>query len=152
MKINILHTTELDQWIKERHYLHTLPPAAKIRMEFTDDDGKRIGGMLWGVPTSPKLDNKHLLELTRMYFVDDTEHCAESKALAMARKHIRKHYPQINGIIAYSSTAEQHKGTVYIADGWFKISETKSKNGSWENRPNRKNTDLSTKFKFGRTP
>ena len=152
LKLNILHTTELDQWIKEHHYLHTLPPAAKIRMEFVDDDGERIGGMLWGIPTAPKLDKEHLLELTRMYFVDDTEHCAESKALAMARKHIRKHYPQIHGIIAYSSTAERHKGTVYIADGWFKISETKSANGSWENRPGRKNTDLSTKYKFGRTP
>ena len=108
--------------------------------------------MLWGIPTSPKLDKDHLLELTRMYFIDDTEHCVESKALAMARKYIRKHLPEIRGVIAYSSTAERHKGTVYIADGWFKISETRSNCGSWENRKGRKNTDLSVKYKFGRTP
>lgn len=47
---------------------------------------------MWGHPTSRKLDQQHLLQLTRMYFVDDTEPYAESKALAMARKYIRKHY------------------------------------------------------------
>jgi hypothetical protein len=54
--------------------------------------------------------------------------------------------------LAYSSTAENHKGTIYIADGWFLISETKSATGNWESRPNRTNRDLSKKLKFGRTP
>lgn len=147
-----LHNTEIDKWIKERHYLHSTPAGAVLRLEFVDDNGHRIGAMMWGRPVSPKVDQKHTLELTRMYFVDDTEHCAESKALAMARKYIRKHYPEIKGLIAYSSTAERHKGTIYIADGWFKVSETKSANGSWENRSGRKNRDLSIKIKFARTP
>ena len=152
MQLKQLHSTELDRWIKERHYLRSTPAGAVLRLEFIDDDGRRIGAMMWGRPVSPKIDQIHTLELTRMYFVDDTEPCVESKALAMARRHIRKYYPQIKGLIAYSSTAEHHKGTIYIADGWFKISETKSASGSWENRDGRKNRDLSTKLKFARTP
>ena len=53
MRINILHTTELDKWVKERHYLHTLPPDCKIRMEFVDDKNLRIGAMLWGCSPKP---------------------------------------------------------------------------------------------------
>jgi len=87
-----------------------------------------------------------------MCFVDDTESYIESKALAAARKYIRKHYPHIKGLIAYSSTEMQHEGTIYKADGWFKVSESKSRGGSWENRPNRTNRDLSTKIVFVRTP
>ena len=71
-----------------------------------DDDGRRIGGMMWGRPISPRVDQLHILELTRMYMVDDTEPYAESKALAAARRHIRKHCPNIRGLIAYSSTGE----------------------------------------------
>jgi len=122
-----------------------------LRLEFIVD-GERVGGMLWNKPTSPYSDQKHLLELTRMYFVDDTERFIESKALAAARRYIRKHLPHIRGVIAYSSTAERHKGTIYEADGWFKISETKRKTGNWESRAGRTNRDLGSKLVFGRTP
>lgn len=151
MQLNAVHTKELDAWIAARHYLHTVPAGAVLRLEFVED-GQRIGAMLWGRPTSPKIDQKSILELTRMVFIDDTERFVESKALGMARKHIRKHCPQVRGLIAYSSTAEAHRGTIYEADGWFKISETRSNTGNWANRPNRQNRDLSIKLKFGRTP
>ena len=151
MELKILHTKEIDGWIAERHYLKSVPAGAMLRLDFTEN-GKRIGAMLWGRPTSPKIDQKHTLELTRMFFVDDTEHFVESKALAMARKHIRKHLPHIRGLIAYCSTGSAHTGTVYEADGWFKLSESRSHTGSWENRPNRRDRDLSVKLKFGRTP
>lgn len=151
MLLQQVRSTEIDKWIKERHYLHSTPAGAVLRLEFIEN-GERIGAMMWGRPVSPKIDQEHTLELTRMYFVDDTEHCVESKALAMARKYIRKHLPHITGLIAYSSTAEHHKGTIYLADGWFKISETRSPQGSWANRAGRQDRDLSVKIKFGRTP
>ena len=152
MKINQAHTTEIDRWIKEHHYLHSTPAGAVIRLEFLDDDGRRIGAMMWGRPVSPKIDQTHILELTRMYFIDNTGHCTESKALGMARKFIRKRFPHIKGLIAYTSTAEQHQGTVYLADGWFLVSKSNSPNGNWENRSGRKNRDLSIKLKFARSP
>lgn len=151
IKLKILHDTEIDRWIAERHYLKCTPAGAVIRMEFCTKENIRIGAMMWGRPISPKVDQKHILELTRMYFIDDTEHCIESKALGMARKYIRKHHTEIKGLIAYSSTAENHKGTIYAADGWFKISESRSEKGSWENRKGRVNRDLSTKIKYARS-
>ena len=147
-----MHSTGVDKWIKERHYLKSTPAGAVIRLEFLDEHGERIGAMMWGRSVSPKVNQTHLLELTRMYFLDNTEHCVESKALAMARKHIRKHYPHIKGLIAYSSTGEQHEGVIYHADGWFLVSKSRSAHGSWENRPGRTNRDLSQKLKFARSP
>lgn len=151
MELKVLHTEELDRWIAERHYLKSVPAGAVIRLEFSEN-GNRVGAMMWGRPTSRHIDQKHTLELTRMFFIDDTGRFAESKALAMARKHIRKHLPHIRGLIAYCSTGAGHRGTVYEADGWFKLSESRSQTSSWKNRQNRQDRDLSVKLKFGRTP
>lgn len=126
MILQQVHSTELDRWIKERHYLHSTPAGAILRLEFLNDDRTRIGAMMWGRPISSKIDQSHILELTRMYFVEESPKNTESYALAMARRYIRRHYPHIRGLIAYSSTAEKHQGTIYQADGWFKISESKS--------------------------
>ena len=151
MQMTVLHSRELDAWIAARHYLKSTPACSVLRLEFTED-GWRVGGMLWNKPTSPHSDQKHLLELTRMYFADNTERFVESKALAAARRYIRKNLPHIRGLIAYSSTAEGHKGTIYEADGWFLISKTKQKTGNWESRAGRVNRDLGCKLVFGRSP
>ena len=130
MILRELHTTEIDCWIKEHHYLHSTPAGAVLRLEFLNDQNPRVGGMVWGGPTSLKL---------------------ESKALAMARKYIRKHLPRVKGLITYASTGEHHEGTVYVADGWFEIQRTKG-GGDWESRAGRKNRDMSGKIKFARSP
>lgn len=153
MKMQEVHTTEVDDWISQYHYLHNTPAGAVLRLEFLDDNRKdnvkRIGAMMFGKNPSPKQDQKNVLCLTRMYFVDDTEPYIESKALAMARKYIRKHFPHIKGLVAYSSTGQGHTGTVYQADGWFEVSRsTKSK----DYRSGRKNIDQSGKIKWCRTP
>ena len=146
----VLHDTSIDRWIKEYHYLQSVPAGAMIRMCFKDDKQNIIGGMLWGHPTSRKLDHKSILELTRMVFVDDTEPFIESRALAMARKHIRKHCPAVKGLIAYSSTGQGHEGIVYKADNWYVLGVSKS--ASWQTRPNRADRDLSPKVRWTRSP
>lgn len=150
LKLNIVHTTEIDKWIAERHYLRSTPAGAVIRMEFLDGSGKRIGAMMWGRNTSPKQDQENLLCLTRMYFVDDTEDFVESKALGMARRYIRKHYPRIKGLTAYSSTGAGHEGTIYKADGWFEVSRTAD--GKKDYRAGRRNADTASKIKWARSP
>lgn len=151
MHLNVVHSEELDAWIAERHYLHNTPAGAVIRMEFTDDDGKRIGAMMWGRNPSPKQEQRTVLCLTRMFFVDETERFTESAALAMARKHIRKHHPDVVGLVAYSSTGEGHEGTVYKADRWFAV-QSASRDGATDKRDGRKNTDTSKKIKWVRSP
>lgn len=150
MKLNVVHSTELDSWIKDHHYLHTTPAGAILRMEFSDDLGNRIGAMMWGRNPSPKTDQHNQLCLTRMYFIDNTERFVESKALAMARKYIRKHLPHIKGLVAYSSSGAGHEGTVYLADNWFAVSSTK--NNKRDYRDGRKNVDTSVKVKWVRSP
>lgn len=148
MKLEESHTKELDNWIAERHYLHSTPAGAKLRLWIKDDDNNIIGAMMWGRPTARTYDGERILELTRMYMIDDTESFAESKALGMARKFIRKQLPQVKGLLAYSSTGEQHKGTIYEADGWFAIGMTEAK--AW-NKDGRKNIDISKKIRWVRT-
>lgn len=148
MKINIVHSTELDRWIATYHYLHNTPAGAVLRMELLDDTGKRIGGMMWGRNTSPRQDQYNVLCLTRMYCVDDTDPYTESRALAMARKYIRKHCPQIKGLVAYSSVGAGHEGIIYKADGWFEVSRSSGR----DCREGRKNIDTSEKIKWCRTP
>lgn len=174
MELIISHTTATDNWIKTHHYLHSTPAGARVRMEFyipyaeanqfvhgagmslTDLymlDGKYlIGAMMWGRPISRKVDQKAILELTRCCFLDFMPKNTESKGLAKARAWIRKNLPEVKGLIAYSSTGESHRGTIYLADGWFKVAETESPHASWETRGGRKNRDLSVKYKFARSP
>ena len=106
--------------------------------------------MLWGRNPSSKQEQKEVLCLTRMYFQDDTEPYIESRALAMARKHIRKHLPNIKGVVSYASVGEGHAGTVYKADGWFEVSRSRA--NSKDFREGRRNIDVSQKIKFVRTP
>ncbi|QHZ53392.1 hypothetical protein [Paenibacillus larvae] len=148
--VEVSRSTELDRWITERHYLKSAPAGARLRLWILDDQGNRIGAMMWGRPTSRNLDQKLILELTRMYLIDDTIPNAESKALSLARKYIRKHFPDIKGLIAYSSTGHGHEGVIYKADNWFMFGLTKS--GKWSNRFGRKDRDTSEKVRWCRSP
>ena len=173
MELVISHSTSTDNWIKAHHYLHSTPAGARVRMEFyipyaaarqlvhedemppdlTVSDNKcLVGAMMWGRPTSRMVDQKAILELTRCCFLDFMPKNTESKGLAKARAWIRKNLPEVKGLIAYSSTGESHQGTIYLADGWFKVAETQSPYSSWETRRGRTNRDLSVKYKFARSP
>lgn len=144
------HDTTVDRWIEARHYIHSVPAGAVIRMCFKDGQGRVIGCMMWGRPVSRKIDQDSILELQRMCFVDDTERFVESKSLALARRYIRKHFKRVKGIISYSSEGQGHDGTIYAGDNWYKLGG--SSGGSWETRTNRKNRDLSQKTRWTRSP
>ena len=61
------------------------------------DDKYLIGAMMWGRPTSRKVDQKAILELTRCCFLDFMPKNTESKGLAKARAWIRKNLPELKG-------------------------------------------------------
>lgn len=149
LTLKIVHTTEIDAYVRSNHYLHTTPAGAVLRMEFLDENNRRIGAMLWGRNPSPKQEQRGVLCLTRMYFQDDTEPYIESRALAMARKYIRKHLPEVKGVVSYASIGEGHAGTVYKADGWFEVSRSRA--NARDCRSGRKNIDTSAKIKFVRS-
>lgn len=144
------HSISLDEWLKAHHYLHSTPAGAVLRLCFKDQTGKVLGCMMWGRPVSRKIDQTKILELTRMYFLDDTPPYIESKCLGMVRKYIRKHYNHIKGLIAYSSTGAGHEGIIYQADNWYPLEG--SHGGNWENREGRINRDRSQKIRWTRSP
>jgi len=148
MELSISHNTDTDRWLQEHHYLHTTPAGAVIRMEFRQSN-QLIGAMMWGRNTSPRQDQKNVLCLTRMCFLDEAPKNTESHALALARKYIRKHHPEIKGLVAYSSTWQGHEGIVYQADGWFEVSRSRSPRDC---REGRRNVDTSAKIKWVRSP
>ncbi len=147
MKLEISHKTDVDAYLTAHHYLHSAPAGARLRLWIKEGDAV-IGAMMWGRPTARTYDPKRILELTRLYLIDDTEPFAESRALGMARRLIRRRFPEIKGLIAYSSTGMGHAGTIYLADGWFAVDTTRA--AAW-NREGRKNRDTSAKIRWVRT-
>lgn len=85
-------TRELKDWIAAHHYLQSCPPGFVHLYEFTE--GKDlIGGMLIGRPSAKQYDSDKILQLHRMFFVDETAHCVESQGLAMMRRFVRVWIP-----------------------------------------------------------
>lgn len=151
IRLEICHTTDIDQWIIERHYLHSVPAGARLRMAFKDKDGRLLGAMLWGRPTARELDQYGILELTRMVFEDDTARFVESHCLGLARKHIRKHMPDIKGLVTYTDKGMGHEGIACQADGWYQFGVSDSAH-TWANRENRIKRDRSDKQRWTRSP
>jgi hypothetical protein len=148
MRLEVCRTTDVDRYIAAHHYLRSVPAGARLRLWIKSDDGSIIGAMMWGRPTARTYSPTRIMELTRLFLVDGIGHCAESRALGMARRHIRKHFPEVKGLIAYTSSAQGHKGTIYEADGWFAVGRTRAR--PW-NRAGRKNIDVSYKTRWVRS-
>jgi hypothetical protein len=139
-------------WIKERHYLHRTPPGYVAVLEFVEGR-ERVGAMMLGRPSARTLDCDRILELTRMYFVDEMPKNTESQGLALMRKFVRTWLPGIRLLIAYSDPEAGHAGKVYEADGWAPFGKTGSKTGyGWCSRPNRNDDPVHPKQRWLRTP
>lgn len=94
-----------------------------------------------------------MLELTRMYFVDEAPKNTESHGLSMMRRWVRVWMPETKLLLAYSDPSVGHQGTVYLADGWCPFGMTTHKNGyGWKSRPNRNDDPVTPKQRWVRTP
>lgn len=150
IRLVISHSMELDDWIAKRHYLGYCPPGAKLRA-WIFMGNIPIGAIMLGRPSAHAYDNGTVLELTRFVFIDEIPHCIETRSLAMIRKYIRKHFPEIKGLISYSSPPNDHHGTIYKADNWSQLGETSG--GTWDSKThkNRRNVDISKKQRWVRS-
>lgn len=145
-------SVELKDWIAANHYLQSCPPGFVQMLEFIEGK-QRIGGMLIGRPAAKTYDANTILQVHRVWFVDETEHCVESKALAQMRKHIRVWLPQIRLLLSYSDPSAGHVGTIYKADGWAFLGMTEEATGyGWQSRKGRRDQKVSRKMRWVRTP
>lgn len=141
-------------WIKERHYLRSTPPGYVAVIEF-NEGRERVGAMMLGRPAARSLstDPPRILELTRVYFVDEAPKNTESRGLSMMRRHVRTWFPSIRLLISYSDPSQGHGGGIYEADGWAPFGMTTHKSGyGWRSRPNRKADPVTPKQRWLRTP
>lgn len=145
-------TIQLKQWIAERHYLQFCPAGFVCLYEFAEGD-RVIGGALIGRPTARQYDADKVLQLHRLFFVNDTAPNVESHGLKIMRKHIRVWLPQIRGLLSYSDPSVGHEGTIYDADGWCPIGMTDEAWGiGWNSRDGRQTQKKSKKMRWFRTP
>jgi hypothetical protein len=146
-------TADLCTWIIDHHYLHSVPPAFRLALEFLTDDQTRVGAMLLGCPNARALPSPPWLELTRMIFLNEMPRNTESHALGMMRRHVRKWLPDIRMLLAYSDPSVGHTGTVYRADGWVQFGTTKRDATGWGSRPGRRaGGSTSQKLRWLRSP
>lgn len=144
-------------WIKERHYLHSTPPGFIAVLEFFAPEigggRERVGAMQLGRPSARGLDPDRIIELNRMYFVDEMPKNTESHGLALMRKWVRTWLPTVKLILAYSDPSVGHSGGVYEADGWANFGRTKKDRTGWATRPDRQQRTATTqKLRWVRTP
>jgi len=134
------------------HYLQSCPPGFIFVLEFTEGR-ELVGAMLLGRPAPKEYDADIILQLHRVYFVDEAPKNTESHGLAMMRRYVRTWLPGIRLLLSYSDPTEGHKGTIYDADGWARFGMTKEVWGyGWKSREGRRDQKCSKKQRWVRTP
>lgn len=68
MRLEVCRTTDVDRYITERHYLHSTPAGARLRLWVQDENGATIGAMMWGRPTARTFSPTRIMELTRLFW------------------------------------------------------------------------------------
>jgi len=114
--------------------------------------GVFIGGNLEGaMQFGPSLDKRKIqglventgwnsfIELNRMAFTDKLPRNSESRAIGIAMRLIKKHYPHIEWVISFADGTQCGDGTIYRASG-FVLTGLKVNNQIWE-APNGKSFD-----------
>lgn len=120
---------------KRYHYSGKVVPNSQIHL------GVFLNGICEGVMQfGPSMDKRRVigfvegtkwngfLELNRMAFSDRLPRNSESRALSIAFKLIKKHYPFVEWILSYSDGTQSGDGTIYRASGFSLIGIKKNNN------------------------
>jgi len=112
--------------VKKIHYSSKVVPNSQLHFGVFLN-GKLEGAMQFG----PSMDKRKtlglvretqwngFLELNRMAFSDALPRNSESRAIGVAIRLIKKHYPHIEWIISYSDATQCGDGIIYRASGFY---------------------------------
>jgi hypothetical protein len=111
--------------VKAVHYSGKVVPNSQLHFGVFLN-GKLEGAMSFGPPINKKgtinivakTEWHGMLELNRMAFSDKLPRNSESRAMAIAFKLIKKHYPHIEWIVSFSDGTQCGDGTIYRAAGF----------------------------------
>jgi hypothetical protein len=147
LEVKQVYGTWLDEWIAQRHYLGYAPAGARLRLAVYHN-GRCVGGMLWDRPIARHIDQWTVLELTRMYLLDECPRNSESRCLGLATRMIRRLFPEVRQLIAYSDPSYGHQGTIYKAAGWVFDGVTVGKEWTPRNGVLRRNKATGPKLRW----
>jgi len=125
--------------VRRVHYSGKVVPNSQLHFGVFLD-GRLEGAMQFG-PSMAKRKVQGLvkgtgwnnfLELNRMAFSDRLPRNSESRALGVAMRLIRKHYPHIEWIISFADGTQCGDGTIYRASG-FVLTQCKKNTSMWKN-------------------
>ena len=95
---------------------------------FDEAEEKLIGVACYGFPVGRRvigsifkeeiLENKNILELTRLYIDDGYGKNIESYAISSTFKWLKKHAPNIKVLISYADPEQSRDGAIYQATNW----------------------------------
>lgn len=121
-----INSKDANAFVKKVHYSGTVVNNSQLHL------GVFLSGKLEGVMQfGPSMDKRKIqglvadtrwndfIELNRMAFSDRLPRNSESRALAIAFRMIRKHYPHIEWVISFADGAQCGDGTIYRASGFL---------------------------------
>jgi hypothetical protein len=130
-----ISASDANRIIKSLHYSGRVVQNSQLHLGVFLN-GKCGGAMQFG----PSLDKRKVLglvrgtewnnfiELNRMAFSEALPRNSESRALGVAFRIIRKHYPHIEWVISFSDGTQCGDGTIYRASGFVLTGIVKSMN------------------------
>lgn len=71
-------------------------------------------------------NQKNVFEFLRMVVLDSCP-CPRTYFMSKAISILKQHFPQIKALVTYADQTEGHDGTVYKANSWICVGETKKK-------------------------
>ena len=111
--------------VKRVHYSGKVVPNSQLHF------GVYLNGRLEGaMQFGPSIDKRKMqplvsgtrwndfIELNRMAFSDKLPRNSESRALSVAFRLMRKHYPNIEWVVSFSDATQCGDGTIYRASGF----------------------------------
>lgn len=114
---------ESKYFVKELHYLHRMPPLSFAYGAYHGE--KLVGVLTFGKPPSNSLCkgicgedySKHVIELNRLYTLDNTPKNTESKLISYGLKDLKKKGNYI--VVSYADKSMGHSGYIYQATNWL---------------------------------
>lgn len=139
--IELINSSKAFQFTCLYHYSHLGFKKAKVNLGIYDKETNELKGVLqWGCSAQEgiRLDRyvketitkEKYLELNRFCMKDDEGKNAESQAISLGIKWIRKNLPEIKLLVSYSGRREGKYGYIYQATNWEYLGYFIS-NGFW---------------------
>jgi len=129
--VKVIDSKSANELCKKIHYSGKVVPNSQIHFGVYYKNNCE-GVMQFGPSLCKKLTMKlvhgtgfnNFLELNRMAFSERLPRNSESRALGVAHRIIKKHYPHIDWIVSFADACQCGDGTIYRASG-YKLTQIK---------------------------